>query len=36
MYIKGASVCKYYKDPYLRFGSDIDVVVRKNEYKRAM
>lgn len=34
MYIKGTSISKYYKDPYLRAGSDIDVVVKDKDYKK--
>lgn len=35
MYVKGTSLLKYYKDPYLRVGSDIDVVVKDSDYKKA-
>lgn len=34
MYIKGSSISKYYKDPYLRIGSDIDIVVSNKDYKK--
>lgn len=36
MYIKGTTIRKYYKDPYLRFGCDIDVVVREKDFKKVI
>lgn len=35
MYLKGTSILKYYNDPFLRVGSDIDIVVKDSDYKKA-
>lgn len=34
--IKGSSIAKYYKEPYLRYSSDIDIVVEKRDYDKAL
>lgn len=33
LYIKGLTISKYYEEPYLRYSSDIDVIVEKEKYE---
>ena len=33
IFLKGSTLAKYYEEPYLRFSSDIDVIVEKNNYQ---
>lgn len=35
VFIKGTTLAKYYVDEYLRFSSDVDVVVQKDNYLRS-
>lgn len=35
VYVKGLSIAKYYKEPYLRYSTDLDIVVSKEDSDKA-
>lgn len=35
LYIKGLAISKYYEEPYLRYSSDIDIIVEESKYEIA-
>lgn len=36
IFIKGETLARYYDEPYLRFSSDLDVVIHKDDYDSAL
>ena len=36
IFLKGATIAKYYVEPYLRYSSDVDLIIHKDDYDRAL
>lgn len=35
LFLKGSSISKYYKESYLRYSADLDIIIKKEDYDKA-